>query len=100
MRVSKSGLAAAYTAMWRKPQGYAVITDPDKGKTEFNTMTCSHCNGLTHLRAGQSPTDIGGFCYTCQKPICAKCVGKGCDEIQRKLDRWEASYHARRSYGI
>lgn len=84
----------------RKPGGYAVITDPDKGKTELDTRTCGHCNKMDHIKPGQDPYEIGGLCYVCMRLICANCVGKGCDEIQRKLDRWEASYHARRSYGL
>lgn len=86
--------------MWRKPQGYAVITHADGKVTEFDTMTCVHCNRLTHIKPGVRPEDMGGFCYACNKPICAKCVGQPCDVIEKKLERAEASYHARRSYGI
>lgn len=86
--------------MWRKPQGYAVVTDVDGKKQELSTRTCAHCQRVDHIHAGQDPYEIGGLCYVCSRLICKDCVGKGCDEIQRKLDRWEAAYHARRSYGL
>lgn len=87
--------------MWLKPQGYAVFTDKETGKkNEFDTTQCSHCQKLTHVKPGTRPEDIGGFCYGCAKPICASCVGKVCDVIEKKLERAEASYHARRSYGL
>lgn len=87
--------------MWRKPQGYAVFTDRETGKkTEYDTRQCAHCQTMHHIKPGVRPEDIGGLCGVCSKLICPTCVGKPCDEIQRKLDRAEASHHARRSYGI
>lgn len=82
----------------RRPHGYAVITAADGRVIESDTATCRHCNRVFHVGPKQRAEDIGGFCGVCSGIVCAECVGKGCDEIQRKLDRWEASYHARRSY--
>lgn len=84
--------------MWMKAQGYAVVTNADGSKTESDTCTCRHCNTVFAVGPKQRPEDIGGLCTVCMGLVCPKCVGQGCDEIQRKLDRWEASYHARRSY--
>lgn len=85
----------------RNAHGTAIITDRETGKQQFmDTMVCRHCQRITHVKPKQSPSELGGFCAVCSGLICSGCVGKGCDEIQRKLDRQEASYHARRSYGI
>lgn len=86
--------------MWRKPQGYARISAPDGNVEELHTRVCGHCQKIDHIKPKQDPASIGGLCYVCMRLICPACVGKGCDEIQRKLDRWEASHHARRSYGL
>ena len=89
------------TSMWRRPQGYAVMKDGD-GRVLFeaDSATCKHCNAIFHVGPKQRAEDIGGLCGVCMGIVCPNCVGKGCDEVQRKLDRAEASYHARRSYGI
>jgi hypothetical protein len=84
----------------RKEQGYAIITNADGTVEEHSTSTCGHCNRITHLKVGQRAEDIGGLCYVCWRVVCPECVGKGCDVIEKKLERMEASYHARRSYGI
>lgn len=84
----------------RNPGGYAVLTDGE-GVIEFDTLSCAHCQRIAHLKAKQRPEDVGGLCYGCMKPICPKCVDTGvCDPIEEKLKREEASYHARRSYGL
>jgi hypothetical protein len=84
----------------RRPHGYAVITGADGKVQESDTATCRHCNRVFHVGPKQRAEDIGGFCGVCSGIVCSECVGNGCDEIERKLDRWEASYHARRSYGL
>jgi hypothetical protein len=84
-----------------RPGGYTFLTDGDTGKvTEGETFTCFHCRSLVMVRAGERPDDLGGFCTICAKHICSRCVGGGCDPFEKKLKRMEASYHARRSYGI
>ena len=82
----------------RNPGGYAVLTDPDKGVVERDTVTCKHCQKLTHVKPKQRPEDLGGLCFVCMGLICSNCVGKPCDPMEEKLKRAEASYHARRSY--
>ena len=84
----------------RNAHGYAVITGPDGLHQEFDTLVCRHCNRISHLRPKQRPEDYGGFCSVCSGLVCPSCVGKGCDPLEKKLERAEASYHARRSYGI
>jgi hypothetical protein len=86
----------------RNPGGYAARIDKETGKTlvEADTFSCRHCQRIVHVRPKERPEDIGGLCGMCHGLICPQCLGQGCDEIERKLERWEASYHARRSYGL
>lgn len=86
--------------MWLKPQGTAILTDPDSGTVTRDTMTCGHCNGLTHIKPRMRPEDIGGLCKVCMRLVCPQCVGAVCEVIEQKLERWEASQAARRSYGV
>jgi hypothetical protein len=84
----------------RNPGGYLRIECEDGRIIELDSVTCSHCNRIIPVKPGQGVDTLGGYCGGCSKYVCANCVGKGCDEIERKLERWEASYHARRSYGL
>lgn len=84
----------------RNPGGYSVVYNPDGSKVECDTFTCRHCQKVTFVKPKMDAADLGGLCKVCMGLVCARCVGNGCDEIQRKLDRAEAAYHARRSYGI
>lgn len=84
----------------RKPHGQAVMTWDDGRVEECDTAVCRHCQKMFHVGVRQRAEDIGGYCAACSGIVCSQCVGKGCDEIERKLERSEASYHARRSYGL
>lgn len=85
----------------RNPGGYAIITDPGCGVTEQDSFTCHHCNRIVFVKPKCSPSDLGGLCKTCMKFICPHCVNKGnCDPWEEQMKRAEASYHARRSYGL
>lgn len=88
--------------MWLRPQGYAVITDPDVGTVaECSTMTCAHCNRVQHIKPKQRPEDLGGLCKQCMGLVCCACVATGaCDPFEEKLKRMEARDAARRSYGV
>jgi hypothetical protein len=85
----------------RRAQGYATITEPGKRLVEMDTCQCGHCQRLTHVKPKQDPAELGGLCKCCMRLICGPCVDKGtCDVFEKKLERAEASYHARRSYGL
>ena len=89
----------------RNPGGYGVIIDPDKGLTEFDTITCNHCQRIVHVGAGQDPSTIGGFCLICMKHICEYCQGRmaqgfGCVPWEKKMEQIEARDRARKSYGV
>lgn len=86
--------------MWLKPQGYACISDPEEGVRECDTMTCAHCNRVTHIKPTMRPEDMGGFCRMCMKPICVKCTDEGsCTPFEKRLEEIEERDRIRRSYG-
>lgn len=83
----------------RKPGGYSIILDPNaKGPLEEDTFTCRHCSRVVFVKSMCDPADMGGRCTCCDSLICPGCVGKGCDHIEKKLERWEKQGAARRSY--
>ena len=86
--------------MMLRPGGYAISYDVDGHAHEIDTITCKHCNRVVMVHPKCRPEDLGGFCTVCAGHICDRCVGKGCDPFEEKLKRVEASYHARRSYGL
>jgi hypothetical protein len=79
--------------------GRVIATNLDGGIDEISTITCAHCCRVVQVKARLD--DVGGFCRLCMKPVCAACVATGtCDPFEKKLERAEAAYHARRSYGL
>ena len=82
----------------RNAQGYACISGPD-GVAEADTFSCFHCQRVTHVKAGCDPADLGGLCKVCMRLICKHCLGKRCLPFIKAIEREEARYHARRSYG-
>jgi hypothetical protein len=83
----------------RKAQGYACIVE-EFGTREADTFTCNHCQKVVAVKAGASPTDLGGYCGGCSKMICPKCVGKACLPFEKLFERLERDYERRRSYGL
>jgi hypothetical protein len=79
--------------------GYLQTFTPD-GLVEADTFTCQHCNRIVAVKPMCRPEDLGGRCTCCGGLICQSCVGKGCDHIEKKLQRIEARFHALRSYGL
>ena len=84
----------------RNPQGYLIGTGPEGLALEADTFTCFHCQKIVTVKPFCDPADMGGNCTICDKLICSKCVGKDCTPWEEQMKRIEASYHARRSYGI
>ena len=74
----------------RRPQGYAITTEPDKATIEEDTYTCCHCNCIVFVKANSDPSDMGGFCRMCYSHICSDCADKGtCDPFEKKLEAME-----------
>ena len=102
----------------RKPQGYAVITSPERssvifdrevkprceeigaGMHEVDTASCGHCNRVMHIKPFMDPADMGGLCKICMKFTCPKCVDLGCTPFEKKLELAEKRGRALRSYGF
>ena len=83
-----------------RPGGCFEITEPDGATRYVETTMCGHCGAHRKIKPSQRPEDIGGFCYGCNRAICPRCVGGGCVPLEKWLEQQEASYHARRSYGL
>lgn len=83
----------------RNAGGYAVITGPNGLVEEIDTFTCCHCNGIVHVPARAKPDDFGSWCTLCGKMHCAKEACQTCVPFEKKMERMEGAYHARRSYG-
>lgn len=102
----------------RNPGGYGFVSSPvdtalhfDGRRREFmragvfetDTFTCAHsfCGGrVVAVKSRMDPADIGGLCKVCMKLICPTCVGRGCDPLEKALERAEARGIALRSYGL
>lgn len=85
----------------RKPQGYAVWTDPYATTTERDTVTCNHCQKVGIVKPRQDPADMGGMCKVCMALICSRCVGMGaCTPWEETLERVEARDRFLRAAGI
>lgn len=98
----------------RKPGGYVTIVSPEPtalhldgvrqeipaGTFESDTFSCAHCNRITHVAPRMDAADMGGLCKVCMGLVCKYCIGKGCDPLEKKLERAEARDRALRSYGF
>ena len=96
-----------------RPKGYSVVTDPDEGITEHDTITCVHCQMIVFVKPGSGYTiyliyqgngkyreEPGAFCGKCMKPICIKCHNNGhCIPWEKKLERIESKDRFRRQVG-
>lgn len=82
----------------QKPGGLAFSYDQSGRVIEHQTFTCKHCQKIVIIPHKAPPSELGGFCYSCDALICPECQNKPCDHFEKKLESIEASYHARRSY--
>jgi len=76
--------------------GLGTLIGPWGEITEWPTVTCGHRPTVRRVQPFCDPADLGGLCKICMRVICEQCVGLGCDPFEKKLEREEASYHARR----
>ncbi|HEV8245682.1 MAG TPA: hypothetical protein VGP93_07935 [Polyangiaceae bacterium] len=84
----------------RRPQGYAITTEPGKADEELDTFTCRHCNCIVFVKPRQDPSEMGGFCTLCMGHTCARCAGTGqCDPFEKKLERMESRERLLRQVG-
>lgn len=92
----------------RNPHGYATIADPSFGSIqEFDVLSCIHCGKVDMTRNPDGNLSVlvyradgthylkeAGFCRSCYKPICPRCVGKLCDNRFRRLEEEEKTINA------
>jgi len=74
----------------RRPGGYFFTCDETGSERVQDTFTCAHCNRIVAVKPLADPANMGGRCYVCDKLICPLCLGKGCDPLEKKLERIEA----------
>ena len=85
----------------RNPGGYGLTTYADgRGPDEEDTFTCVHCNVIVAVSPRTSPTDLGGWCACCAKPICKSCAGKPCMPFEKKIAIMENRARFFRSIGL
>ena len=83
----------------RKPQGYAILIDPDAPcAEEWDTFTCCHCNCIVNVKPRCDPTEAGGFCRLCYSLVCPRCAGGACTPFEKKLDEYEKRMAGRQSF--
>jgi hypothetical protein len=81
--------------------GYAIIVEPGKADVEMDTFTCAHDNRVVFVRAGQDPSELGGFCRICMKHICGPCADLGsCTPYEREMEKAEARDRFLRAVGL
>lgn len=82
-----------------RAQGYATVTDPEKGLVERDTFTCGHCQRIVFVQPGTHSSGDVTMCWQCATPVCQRCVAKQeCTPFMRKLEAQEAQDRIRRSY--
>lgn len=65
--------------------GHLEIFDPDNPR-QYDSFTCNHCTRVTFVRPGADPSQLGGYCSTCDKLICPECASK------RECNPWEKQF--------
>lgn len=83
----------------RNAQAVGIITDAFGGKKEIDCFICCHCNTNVHVKQGMKPDELGSWCTLCMKMHCAQEACFTCVPFEKQMERQEAAYHARRSYG-
>lgn len=76
--------------------GLGTLWMPYGETKEMATFSCAHCNGIRHVKPYCDPADLGGLCKLCMGVICETCVGKGCDPLEKQIERQEARGRALR----
>lgn len=82
-----------------RAQGYATLFDPDKGLKECDTFTCAHCNRIIHKPVNRHIEEVGDFCRSCMKVVCARCADKRvCTPLMKSIEMQEERNYRLRGY--
>ena len=73
----------------QRANGYSIIIDPETQQIERDTMTCAHCQKVTHLIPFKPLAAQGGYCPKCDKLVCSGCAGKPCYPAEKMIEDWE-----------
>ena len=90
----------------RRPQGYSTLVEPGAATAETDTMTCGHCQHITHVKPFCDPAELGGLCKVCDKLICKHCYrdrmkyGKPCKTWEARMEVMESKDRFLRSAGL
>lgn len=84
----------------RNPGGQATWYGAEGKPLERDTFTCCHCNRVVVVPPKASPSDLGGWCGLCAKPVCPQCAGKECVPFEMKLEQIESRERFFRQVGI
>lgn len=80
--------------------GFAQMFGP-YGVQKSDTFTCNHCNSVVHVDWGQREFTR---CAMCDRLICQKCRGKGCEPFEKRLEEqikvMERRQRLRREMGL
>lgn len=81
-----------------RPHGYII-----NGDIEKDTVQCSHCQRHYDIKPKENPSDAGGWCGRCMKPLCTRCAQKmsvtlKCVPFEQKLDQMEKEDISKRRY--
>lgn len=89
------------SASARRPQGYAIIVDPDTQTKESDTGLCAHCHAVFFYEQDMNGRTSGAFCLHCMRPVCLRCDAIGsCTPFERALEKMERGESFARAIGL
>lgn len=84
----------------RNAQGNMLVMDPNGTKTEHDTITCGHCNGV-HVMAPKDAYGVGRYCTLCARHLCPGCAQiEKCTPFEKRLEAIERSTQLMQAMGI
>ena len=85
------------TSTARRPMATVIISDPETGIREFDTLMCIHCQ--FHWQVVPGSGRHRGWCVNCNGALCGKekCM-KECAHFMKQIEKMEA--HARREANL
>lgn len=71
----------------RKASGHIILTDPEFGVKEYDTLTCVHCQHVWTPIKGSGIER--GFCMKCKGPTCGHENCNECYPWEKRMDDYE-----------
>lgn len=76
-----------FTHSARRPHGTLIVTDPELGERQMDSLRCVHCQTCWIVQKGSGARR--GFCRCCMGPTCGNPACDTCEHWEKKLDRLE-----------